>query len=65
MKVLVFLTMPPQPQMGKIDKVTIDHLQKFKAAFLETDAIATIVTFLENPLVNIEKFVASSSSFEN
>ncbi|CAM6108735.1 unnamed protein product [Calypogeia fissa] len=52
-KILVFLTMPVEPTSHQVSK-QVEYLQHFKAAVVEGDAIAVIVSHLEEPLQNLE-----------
>lgn len=53
-KVIVFLTMPPLPESDSISR-QLEYLQRFKAAFLEDEALGVIVAMMEEPLAHLER----------
>jgi hypothetical protein len=61
-KILVFLTMPVDPTSHQVAK-QVEYLQHFKVAIVEGDAIAVIMSHLEEPLQNLERWVTYLQSF--
>lgn len=55
-KILVFLIMPVDPTSHQVAK-QVEYLQLFKASIVEGDAIAVVVSHLEEPLQNLERWV--------
>lgn len=53
-KVVVFLTMPVDTLSDGLSE-QMEYVCNFKASFLSNDAIAVIVTLLEEPLEHLER----------
>ncbi|MCO5566400.1 hypothetical protein L7F22_020077 [Adiantum nelumboides] len=62
-KVVVFLTMPVDILSENVSQ-QLDHLLDFKACFLHNDAIAVIMTLLEEPLEHLESQTFSEDDWK-
>jgi len=60
-KVLVFLTMPIEPSSTDISQ-QLEYLWGLKSAVTNSDVTAVIVSFLERPLENLERWVSANSN---
>lgn len=54
-KVLVFLTMPIEPTSTDISQ-QLEYLWEIKSSITSSDVVAVIVSFLEGPLENLERW---------